>query len=101
MIDILKNRKCLQSPFYFTVANLVTEEDPETPLLPIQDYMSGSTVSSLYRLRDVDNSGKFQFHFIYQNIPINTFMLYRRWLLCFWRSRSQEGGQIQIKIFSL
>lgn len=49
-------KKCLQSPFYFTVANLVTEEDPETPLLPIQDYMSGSTVSSLYRLRDVDNS---------------------------------------------
>ncbi|KAG1101977.1 hypothetical protein G6F42_017430 [Rhizopus arrhizus] len=49
-------KKCLQSPFYFTVANLVTEDDPETPLLPVQDYMSGSTVSSLYRLRDIDNS---------------------------------------------
>ncbi|KAI7905628.1 velvet factor-domain-containing protein [Cokeromyces recurvatus] len=49
-------KKCLQSPFYFTVANLVTEDDPETPLLPIQNYLSGSTVSSLYRLRDIDNS---------------------------------------------
>lgn len=49
-------KKCLQSPFYFTVANLVTEEDPETPLMPAQDYLSGTTVSSLYRLRDVDNS---------------------------------------------
>ncbi|KAI9472230.1 MAG: velvet factor-domain-containing protein [Benjaminiella poitrasii] len=49
-------KKYLQSPFYFTVANLVTEDDPETPLLPIQKYLSGSTVSSLYRLRDIDNS---------------------------------------------
>ncbi|KAG2202630.1 hypothetical protein INT47_002062 [Mucor saturninus] len=49
-------KKCLQSPFYFTVANLVTEKDPETPLLPAQNYLSGTTVSSLYRLRDVDNS---------------------------------------------
>ncbi|CEP15647.1 hypothetical protein [Parasitella parasitica] len=48
-------KKCLQSPFYFTVANLVTEDNPDTPLLPVQDYMSGSTVSSLYRLRDIDN----------------------------------------------
>ncbi|KAI9266394.1 velvet factor-domain-containing protein [Helicostylum pulchrum] len=49
-------KKSLQSPFYFVVANLVTEKDPETPMLPAQDYLSGSTVSSLYRLRDVDNS---------------------------------------------
>ncbi|GAA5805478.1 hypothetical protein HPULCUR_010994 [Helicostylum pulchrum] len=42
------------------VANLVTEKDPETPMLPAQDYLSGSTVSSLYRLRDVDNSDKVQ-----------------------------------------
>lgn len=49
-------KKCLQSPFYFTVANLVTEEDTETPLLPVKNYLSGTTVSSLYRLRDVDNS---------------------------------------------
>ncbi|KAI8639756.1 velvet factor-domain-containing protein [Parasitella parasitica] len=48
-------KKCLQSPFYFTVANLVTENDPDTPLLPVQEYMSGSTVSSLHRLRDIDN----------------------------------------------
>ncbi|KAI8052586.1 velvet factor-domain-containing protein [Gilbertella persicaria] len=49
-------KKRLQSPFYFTVANLVTVQDPETPLLPAQEYLSGTTVSSLYRLRDIDNS---------------------------------------------
>ncbi|KAG1141852.1 hypothetical protein G6F37_005619 [Rhizopus arrhizus] len=49
-------KKCLQSPFYFMVANLVTEQDPEILLLPTQDYLSGSTVSSLHRLCDLDNS---------------------------------------------
>ncbi|KAI8138028.1 velvet factor-domain-containing protein [Fennellomyces sp. T-0311] len=49
-------KKCLQSPFYFLVANIVTEDDPNTLLLPSQNYLSGSTVSSLYRLRDIDNS---------------------------------------------
>ena len=38
------------------MANIVTDDDPETLLLPSQDYLSGSTVSSLYRLRDIDNS---------------------------------------------
>ncbi|KAG0827073.1 hypothetical protein G6F19_008973 [Rhizopus arrhizus] len=50
-------KKCLQSPFYFMVANLVTEQSPETLLMPTQDYLSGTTVSSLHRLRDLDNSG--------------------------------------------
>lgn len=54
----LYNRKCLQSPFYFMVANLVTDQSPETLLMPTQDYLSGTTVSSLHRLRDLDNSGK-------------------------------------------
>lgn len=27
-------------------------------LLPAQDYLSGTTVSSLHRLRDIDNQGK-------------------------------------------
>ncbi|OBZ89020.1 hypothetical protein A0J61_02938 [Choanephora cucurbitarum] len=49
-------KKSLQSPFYFIVANLVTEDDTETPLVPVQNYLSGTTVSSLYRLRDIDNS---------------------------------------------
>ncbi|ORY98461.1 velvet factor-domain-containing protein [Syncephalastrum racemosum] len=49
-------KKCLQSPFYYLVANLVAEEEPNSLLLPSQNYLSGSTVSSLYRLRDIDNS---------------------------------------------
>ncbi|KAF7730821.1 hypothetical protein EC973_001339 [Apophysomyces ossiformis] len=50
------DRKYLQSPFYFMVANLVPASDPTKLLLPSQDYLSGSTVSSLYRLRDIDNT---------------------------------------------
>lgn len=61
----LYNRKCLQSPFYFMVANLVTEQSPETLLMPTQDYLSGTTVSSLHRLRDLDNSGKFLLLFFF------------------------------------
>ncbi|KAI8878902.1 hypothetical protein K501DRAFT_257765 [Backusella circina FSU 941] len=48
-------KKYLQSPFYFMVANLVMADNP-TPLLSTQEYFSGSTVSSLYRLRDTDNN---------------------------------------------
>ncbi|KAI9311959.1 velvet factor-domain-containing protein [Dichotomocladium elegans] len=49
-------KKSLQSPFYFLVANIVKEDDPSELLLPSQDYLSGSTVSSLHRLRDIDNT---------------------------------------------
>ncbi|KAI8969981.1 velvet factor-domain-containing protein [Mycotypha africana] len=49
-------KKCLQSPFYYVVANLVTEDKPDIPLLPAEKYLSGSPVSSLHRLRDIDNS---------------------------------------------
>lgn len=55
------------------VANLVTEQDPETLLLPTQDYLSGSTVSSLHRLCDLDNSGKF-FCFFYLFYIIHPFL---------------------------
>ncbi|ORZ15235.1 velvet factor-domain-containing protein [Absidia repens] len=47
-------KKCLQSPFYFLVANIVDAENNQL-LLPAQDYLSGTTVSSLHRLRDIDN----------------------------------------------
>jgi hypothetical protein len=47
------------------VANLVTEQSPETLLMPTQDYLSGTTVSSLHRLRDLDNSGKFLLLFFF------------------------------------
>ncbi|KAI8881987.1 hypothetical protein K501DRAFT_222067 [Backusella circina FSU 941] len=48
-------KKCLQSPFYFMVANIVKADDPNT-VLSNQEYLSGSAVSSLYRLRDIDNT---------------------------------------------
>jgi hypothetical protein len=39
------------------VANIVKADDPNT-MLSSQEYLSGSAVSSLYRLRDIDNTGK-------------------------------------------
>ncbi|CAO3598950.1 unnamed protein product [Absidia cylindrospora] len=47
-------KKSLQCPFYFMVANLISADSEE--LLSTQDYLAGSTVSSLYRLRDIDDS---------------------------------------------
>jgi hypothetical protein len=52
------NRKSLQCPFYFMVANIMPADSDE--LLSTQDYLAGSTVSSLYRLRDIDDSGTAQ-----------------------------------------
>lgn len=37
------------------MANLVAADDPTCTLLPSQEYLVGTTVSSLYRLRDIDN----------------------------------------------
>ncbi|KAL0082107.1 velvet factor-domain-containing protein [Phycomyces blakesleeanus] len=50
-----ETKKYLQSPFYFMVANLMKANDT-TKALDSHEYLSGSTVSSLYRLRDVDNT---------------------------------------------
>ncbi|CAO3652052.1 unnamed protein product [Mucor hiemalis] len=48
-------RKSLQSPFYFMVVNIV-QANATNDLLISKEYLSGSTVSSLYRLRDIDNT---------------------------------------------
>lgn len=61
---IKKNRKSLQSPFYFMVVNIVCVNG-NGEFLSSQEYLSGSTVSSLYRLRDIDNTGTTQNHYFY------------------------------------
>ncbi|KAI8877792.1 hypothetical protein K501DRAFT_197363 [Backusella circina FSU 941] len=38
------------------VAKLITEDDSNSPLLCNEEYLSGPTVSSLHKLRDIDNS---------------------------------------------
>lgn len=54
---LLLYRQSLQSPFYFVMVNIVHAETPDTASpLPTQEYLSGATVSSLYRLRDIDNT---------------------------------------------
>ncbi|KAG2229720.1 hypothetical protein INT48_006425 [Thamnidium elegans] len=49
-----EEKKSLQSPFYFMVVNIIQVESND--ILSSQEYLSGSTVSSLYRLRDIDNT---------------------------------------------
>ncbi|KAL0137068.1 velvet factor-domain-containing protein [Mucor lusitanicus] len=52
-----EKKQSLQSPFYFVMVNIVHAETPDTASpLPTQEYLSGATVSSLYRLRDIDNT---------------------------------------------
>ncbi|KAI9356637.1 velvet factor-domain-containing protein [Pilaira anomala] len=50
-----EEKKSLQSPFYFVVVNIV-RADSTNDILSSQEYLSGSTVSSLHRLRDMDNT---------------------------------------------
>jgi len=39
------------------MVNIVHAENPDTTCpLPIKEYLAGATVSSLYRLRDIDNT---------------------------------------------
>lgn len=39
------------------MVNIVHAENPDTTCpLPTKEYLSGATVSSLYRLRDIDNT---------------------------------------------
>lgn len=45
----------MQSPFYFVAVNIVSISDT-TQLLPIDQYLVGTTASSLYRLRDLDKA---------------------------------------------
>ncbi|KAI9305984.1 velvet factor-domain-containing protein [Cunninghamella echinulata] len=53
-----ETKKRLQCPFYFMMVTLLSADTNE--LLPTEEYLSGSTVSSLYRLRDInDEDGGF------------------------------------------
>ncbi|CAO3697083.1 unnamed protein product [Umbelopsis ramanniana] len=45
-----------QSPHYFMCANLVHPHDHTKLYLPVQNYLTGTIVSSLHRLKDIDNS---------------------------------------------
>ncbi|KAI8645297.1 velvet factor, partial [Parasitella parasitica] len=52
-----EKKQALQSPFYFAIVNIVHAETPDTTCpLPTREYLSGATVSSLCRLKDVDNT---------------------------------------------
>lgn len=53
-----ENRHYLQSPYYFMCCSLYdATEDRPVPVAP-STALAGTLVSSLHRLKDVDNSGK-------------------------------------------
>lgn len=58
----LANRNYLQSPYYFMCTTLVSANDSSPPLP--QQALAGTLVSSLHRLKDIDNTGTqyLQFH---------------------------------------
>ncbi|KAF9966638.1 hypothetical protein BGZ70_001747 [Mortierella alpina] len=52
-----RNKDYLQSPYLFMCCNLVHAEDPEGEIVaPAHRALAGTVVSSLNRLKDVDNS---------------------------------------------
>lgn len=60
-MDLVTNpapRHYLQSPYYFMCCSLYdASEDRPVPVAP-STALAGTLVSSLHRLKDVDNSGK-------------------------------------------
>ncbi|KAI7886107.1 hypothetical protein K492DRAFT_203434 [Lichtheimia hyalospora FSU 10163] len=50
-----QTKQYLQSPFYFVAVNIVAASDT-MQLLPVDQYLVGTTVSSLYRLKDMDDT---------------------------------------------
>ena len=50
-------RNYLQSPYYFMVCNLWDPVDSRTAQTGSQTVLAGTLVSSLHRLKDVDNTG--------------------------------------------
>lgn len=52
-------RNYLQSPYLFVCANLCNADLENPTQLASQSVLSGTLVSSLHRLKDVDNSGRY------------------------------------------
>ncbi|KAL8959003.1 MAG: hypothetical protein Q9193_004053 [Seirophora villosa] len=54
----------LQSPYLFMCVNLCEAEPAETEPLASQGVLSGTLVSSLHRLKDIDNTGRYPLPFL-------------------------------------
>lgn len=52
-------RNYLQSPYYFMCCNLYDAQSDGPASVAPQNALAGTLVSSLHRLKDVDNSGQF------------------------------------------
>lgn len=51
-------RHYLQSPYYFMCCSLYDANDDQQVPVPPSQALAGTLVSSLHRLKDVDNTGK-------------------------------------------
>lgn len=52
-----RDRNYLQSPYYFICCNLCDADLEEPTQFASQTALAGTLVSSLHRLKDVDNTG--------------------------------------------
>ena len=51
-------RNWLQNPYYFVCCSLINEDPTKPPRNKGDTGLSGTLVSSLHRLKDLDNTGK-------------------------------------------
>lgn len=55
--DFFNCRNYLQSPYYFMCTNLYNSTHDTPSPIPPHQALAGTLVSSLHRLKDIDNSG--------------------------------------------
>ncbi|RUS21109.1 velvet factor-domain-containing protein [Endogone sp. FLAS-F59071] len=73
-------RRILQSPYYFMCANLVHSANDDEMYSPCHTALAGTIVSSLYRLKDVDNTGTHEILLI-SLLPVSLFVMHHRRIL--------------------
>ena len=99
-----KYRHYLQSPYYFMCCSLYdATEDRPAPVQP-STALAGTLVSSLHRLKDIDNAGWYlpggQWGCRVKSLIVPGAL--DRWrLLCVWRLVNKAGGRFSTQIYPL
>ena len=77
----------LQSPYFFMCCSLLPADERSNEQIP-PETLTGATVSSLHRLKDIDNTGIAPMKVSLDRARLT---LTRRWLLRLWRFASNEA----------
>ena len=101
---IVSHRNYLQSPYFFMCCNLYDVQAEKPAAAAPQTALAGTLVSSLHRLKDIDNTGESLSPSI-SRIICGKLTLYgvitRWWLLRLRRSLRQDGGRIPFTVQSV